>query len=142
MKITNTFYDTSPASSSRANRDQKQGSGFGDVLSKTGLLAPTATKVPDSFHESDTPDGLTAKDSSQSANDKLLADFAKWSKMSPAERIRAQYLEAHGLSESSLAQLDPDVQKAIEDDIKQTIKQQLEKQSQEQGGSKLLAPSL
>lgn len=142
MKITNTFYDTSQTSSTRSNKDQKQGSGFGDVLSQTGLLAPTSTKIPDSFHETDTADGVSAKDSAQSANDKLLADFAKWSKMSPAERIRAQYLEAHGLTETTLAQLDPNVQKAIEDDIKQTVKQQLDKQAQQDGGSKLLAPSL
>jgi hypothetical protein len=62
--------------------------------------------------------------------------------MTPAERIRAQYLEAHGLTESSLSQLDPEIQKAIEDDIKQTIKQQLDAQTKKEGGSSLLSPTL
>jgi hypothetical protein len=142
MKITNTFYDTSQTRSARTNSDQKKSSGFDDILNQTGFLAPNAPKVPDAFHETEGTDGLSATDSGQSDNDKLLADFAKWSKMSPSERIRAQYLEAHGITETTLSQLDPDVQKAIEDAIKQSIKQQLDKQTQQDGGSTLLAPSL
>ncbi|WP_312609030.1 hypothetical protein [Agrobacterium pusense] len=41
--------------------------------------------------------------------------------MSLGEKIRAQYLEARGLTESDLAAMSPDERKAIEDEIKNAI---------------------
>jgi len=46
--------------------------------------------------------------------------------MSLGEKIRAQYLEARGLTESDLAAMAPDERKAIEDEIKNAIMAALE----------------
>jgi hypothetical protein len=44
--------------------------------------------------------------------------------MSPADKIRAQYLEQQNLTEEQFAQLPSDQQKAINDQIADQIKQQ------------------
>lgn len=44
----------------------------------------------------------------------LLAEFSKWAHMDAAEMIRAKYLEDKGLTEKSLAAMDPVARKAIE----------------------------
>ncbi|WP_454747856.1 hypothetical protein [Ciceribacter selenitireducens] len=55
----------------------------------------------------------------------LLAEFSKWAHMDVAEMIRAKYLEDHGLTEESLAAMDPEARKAIEEEIAELIKNQL-----------------
>ena len=55
----------------------------------------------------------------------LIADFLEWSKMSPAERLRAQMLEELGHTEESLKMLPEAEREAIEDDILRAIKEQL-----------------
>ncbi|MGF0524128.1 hypothetical protein ACQEDT_21655 [Agrobacterium pusense] len=45
-------------------------------------------------------------------------ELGKWARMTLGEKIRAQYLEARGLTESDLAGMSPDERKAIEDEIK------------------------
>ncbi|MBC7311749.1 MAG: hypothetical protein H5U11_04560 [Rhizobium sp.] len=55
----------------------------------------------------------------------LLAEFSKWAHMDAAEMIRAKYLEDKGLTEESLAAMDPDARKAIEEEIAELIKNQL-----------------
>lgn len=67
-----------------------------------------------------------SKDSkTKKANDNLADSFGEWMKMSPAEHIRAQYLEEHDLTESDLASMDPEKLKAIEDDISKRVQEQL-----------------
>ncbi|MGP4670142.1 hypothetical protein [Agrobacterium pusense] len=46
--------------------------------------------------------------------------------MSLGEKIRAQYLEARGLTESDRAAMSPEERKAIEDEIKNAIMAALE----------------
>src|ERR1700712_618823 len=58
-----------------------------------------------------------------SSSDDLLAEFAKLASMTPAEKIRAQYLQDHNLTEDQFAQLSPDKQKEINDQIAAAIKQ-------------------
>ncbi|PPJ45367.1 hypothetical protein C0075_06285 [Rhizobium sp. KAs_5_22] len=55
----------------------------------------------------------------------LLAEFSKWAHMDVAEMIRAKYLEDKGLTEESLAAMDPEARKAIEEEIAERIKNQL-----------------
>lgn len=55
----------------------------------------------------------------------LLAEFSKWAHMDAAEMIRAKYLEDKGLTEKSLAAMDPVARKAIEEEIAERIKNQL-----------------
>ncbi|WP_245300526.1 MULTISPECIES: hypothetical protein [Rhizobium] len=66
----------------------------------------------------------SASSSGQSDQD-ILDEFAKWANMTPAQKIRAQYLEAHGLTEDSFKSLPADQQKAINDQIADEIKQKL-----------------
>ncbi|MGO4566195.1 hypothetical protein AB4Z52_14190 [Rhizobium sp. 2YAF20] len=73
-------------------------------------------------------DATTASsDTSAAANssEDLLAEFAKLASMTPAEKIRAEYLSAHNMSEEQFSQLSSDDQKAINDEIAAQIKQKL-----------------
>jgi hypothetical protein len=69
-----------------------------------------------------TGDDATTTDTS---SDDLLAEFAKLASMTPAEKIRAQYLQDNNLTEDQFAQLSPDKQKEINDQIAAAIKQKL-----------------
>ena len=53
-------------------------------------------------------------------------EFMDWSKMSLAEKIRAQILADKDLTEADLAAMDADARAAIEAEIKEAIKRQLE----------------
>lgn len=67
-----------------------------------------------------------SKDSkTKKANDSLADSFGEWMKMTPAEHIRAQYLEEQGLTEDDLASMGPEKLKAIEDEISKRIQEQL-----------------
>jgi len=68
-----------------------------------------------------TGDDATADTSS----DDLLAEFAKLASMTPAEKIRAQYLKDNNLTEDQFSQLSADKQKEINDQIAAEIKQKL-----------------
>jgi hypothetical protein len=68
--------------------------------------------------------GSSTSSSEQSDQD-ILDEFAKWANMTPAQKIRAQYLEAHGLTEDSFKALSANDQKAINDQIADEIKQKL-----------------
>lgn len=52
-------------------------------------------------------------------------DFMEWSQMTLAEKIRAQILEAKGLSEGDLAALPADEREAIEAEIREAILEQM-----------------
>lgn len=63
--------------------------------------------------------------SSGAAKDAVIESFLKWAKMSPVERIRAQYLESHGLTEESLKALPPEEREKIEQEIAEKIKEKI-----------------
>ena len=50
-----------------------------------------------------------------------VQDFLDYAKMSIPERIRAKYLEEHGMTEEGLAQLDEKLRKKIEEEIREEI---------------------
>ena len=54
-----------------------------------------------------------------------VTEFLRWANMTPAERIRAQYLEREGLSEDSLASLPEEERERIEMEIQQRIRDAL-----------------
>ncbi|MAC88937.1 hypothetical protein [Maricaulis sp.] len=54
-----------------------------------------------------------------------VAEFLRWANMTPAERIRAQYLEQEGMSEDSLAALPEEERERIEMEIQQRIRDAL-----------------
>jgi hypothetical protein len=75
-----------------------------------------------------TDDGVAAAGddaAGDTCSDDLLAEFARLASMTPAEKIRAQYLQNHNLTEDQFAQLSGDAQKAINDQIAAQIKQKL-----------------
>jgi hypothetical protein len=59
------------------------------------------------------------------SNQAILDEFKKLADMTPAEKIRAQYLEEHHLTEEQFNQLPSDKQKAINDEIAKEIKRTL-----------------
>ncbi len=59
------------------------------------------------------------------SSDNLLDQFLALSHMTPAERIRAQYLKDHNLTEDGLSQLPSDQQDAMNKEIAEQIKKQL-----------------
>lgn len=54
----------------------------------------------------------------------LRAEFLEESAKTPAERIRDQYLEDHGLTEEMLAEMPEEDRKAVEEEIAVLIKRQ------------------
>ena len=59
------------------------------------------------------------------ASETAKADFLSYARMSPAERIRADFLKDKGLTEETLAQLPREERMKIEEEIKQLIKKKL-----------------
>jgi hypothetical protein len=96
-------------------------------LSQTGQTAPSTSDV-----DADQIDGSDS--SSDSSSQDILDEFAKLANMTPAEKIRAQYLEQHNLTEDSFSKLPADQQKAINDEIANQIKQQLGNDNQADDG--------
>lgn len=109
---------SSVAATSTASVANSISSGF--WLNQSGGSSSDATTSVDTG-DTDTDDSTTADTSS----DDILSEFAKWANMSPADKIRAQYLEQQNLTEEQFQQLPSDQQKAINDQIADQIKQQL-----------------
>lgn len=68
---------------------------------------------------------LSGEAAEPSSTDRLLVELQEWSRMTPAEMIRAQALEQMGISEDELAALPADERKIIEDKIADAIKKSL-----------------
>ncbi|MFK0163617.1 hypothetical protein [Rhizobium sp. NPDC090279] len=81
-------------------------------------------------------DESSSTSSSEQSNQDILDEFAKWANMTPAQKIRAQYLDAHGLTEDSFKSLSADDQKAINDQIADEIKQKLGADNADGDGNK------
>ncbi|URK88237.1 hypothetical protein LP421_12910 [Rhizobium sp. RCAM05350] len=61
----------------------------------------------------------------EAPKDSPADEFMDWSKMSLAEKIRAQILADKDMTEADLAAMDADARAAIEAEIKEAIKRQL-----------------
>jgi len=97
-------------------------------------IGATSSSASDSSTNEDASEGSEGTDaasdgsstsSTEQSNQDILDEFAKWANMTPAEKIRAQYLDGHGLTEDSFKSLSADDQKAINDQIADEIKQKL-----------------
>ena len=93
-------------------------------LSQFGEASSSTSSSTDDQSGSSASGSSSAGSSGQSDQD-LLDEFAKWANMTPAQKIREQYLDAHGLTEDSFKSLSADDQKAINDQIASEIKQKL-----------------
>ncbi|AYG58497.1 hypothetical protein [Rhizobium jaguaris] len=94
-------------------------------LSQTGQTAPSTSDVDADQNTGAAPSINGSDSSSDSSSQDIQDEFAKLANMTPAEKIRAQYLEQHHLTEESFSKLPADEQKAINDEIAKQVKQQL-----------------
>lgn len=62
-------------------------------------------------------------------------EFLEIARMSPAERLRIQILESMGMSEDSVASMDPEARDAIEDEISRRMMQALTGKEDAEPGS-------
>ncbi|MBB4568324.1 hypothetical protein [Rhizobium leucaenae] len=94
-------------------------------LSQTGQTAPSTSDVDADQSDGTAPSINGSDSSSNSVSQDIVDEFTKLAHMTPAEKIRAQYLEQHNLMEESFRKLPADQQKAINDEIAKQVKQQL-----------------
>lgn len=62
-----------------------------------------------------------------------VADFLKYAKMNPFDRMRAGILKSMNLTDADLAKMTPDQRAAVEQKIRDAIENQLEKKDQQAG---------
>ena len=108
------------------------------IGSGTSILGYQAAKAASSTSGTKTPavnDGGIAQANEGSASKKssVEADFLKYAKMTPFDRMRAGILKSMNLTEDDLAKMSPDQRKAVEEKIRDAIEKQLEKQGQKTG---------
>ena len=80
------------------------------------------------MYTSMTPDIMAAPSRQEKAKaraEQAEEFFMKWQEMTPAEKIRAEYLASHNMSEDELAALDEDERARIEEEIKEYTKMRL-----------------
>lgn len=94
-------------------------------LSQIGAASSSASDTSTDQDGSAAAGDGSSMSSTEQSNQDILDEFAKWANMTPAEKIRAQNLDARGLTEDSFKSLSADDQKAINDQIADEIKQQL-----------------
>ncbi|MBR0554230.1 hypothetical protein J5J10_00900 [Ciceribacter sp. L1K23] len=86
--------------------------------------------APDSnlIYDESSEDGLYGDTADPLVQDRR-DQFAEWVNMSLAEKLRAQYLVANGLTEESLEAMPPEERKAIEDAITEYIEEEMKRQA-------------
>ncbi|NTJ63651.1 hypothetical protein G6M50_37510 [Agrobacterium rhizogenes] len=94
-------------------------------LSQFGSASSSTSDESSDQNSATASGGSSSASSSEQSDQDILDEFAKWANMTPAQKIRAQYLQAHGLTEDSFKSLSADDQKAINDQIADEIKQKL-----------------
>ncbi|MBO6797313.1 hypothetical protein [Maricaulis sp.] len=85
----------------------------GETAANKTLPAPASPASQDMIDKA--PQAMVSKKSA-------VEEFLRWAEMSPAERIRAQFLESRGLSEDSLKAMPENEREAIEAEIEQRIR--------------------
>lgn len=93
----------------------------------TSAASPFPTAEPDNkaVAGSDSSPRETTTRALSTEESGAVAEFLRWANMTPAERIRAQYLEQEGMSEDSLAALPEEERERIEMEIQQRIQDAL-----------------
>jgi hypothetical protein len=141
MKVQNSlqsYYTNSFQGQSNSSADDDANSPFAlpeddgkQKTSSNALPSVASSGVPASLssfwiNQANDPTSTTGNGSSGGLSSQAIEDeFKNMADMTPAEKIRAQYLEDHNLTEDQFNQLPSDQQKAITDAIAQQIKQQL-----------------
>ncbi|TCR93261.1 hypothetical protein [Rhizobium sp. BK376] len=112
--------DDTPFSLPDDTSDQQQQQSNAPSVASSGVPSSLSSFW---INQADDPTAETANggQSSQSIAD----EFGDLANMTPAQKIRAQYLEEHNMTEDQFNALPSDQQKAINDAIAQEIKQKL-----------------
>jgi hypothetical protein len=108
------------------------------IATGPSILGYQATKAASSTSSTKMPaandGGITQANEDSAPNESSVeADFLKYAKMTPFDRMRAGILKSMNLTEDDLAKMSPDQQKAVEEKIRDAIEKQLEKQGQKTG---------
>lgn len=61
------------------------------------------------------------------------AEFLKWARMTPAERMRADLLASLGLDEDKVAGMSPEDRQKLEDKLKQMIEEKVKQGAEKKG---------
>jgi hypothetical protein len=121
--------DQSPTFTNQFQSKKLEASSSGDSFLAAFDLAKGQPSPLEDDDESGAPvhGTLTESNISHSGNtsSSLLDELSKWAHMSPAEKIRAQWLGAHGMTEDSFSQLSSEDQAAINKQIAEEVTRQL-----------------
>lgn len=74
-----------------------------------------------------------APQAEQGALGSVQEEFLAYAKMNPVERIRAEYLKSHDLSEEKLASMSPEERQKIEDEIRREIERKIKRMVEQKG---------
>lgn len=93
----------------------------------------SARNIPTVETSSALPSGLAnalwlatlKQEKAERESESLLSEFKELSRMSPAERLRKEILEAMDLTEEGLAQMPPEQRAAVEEEIRRALKERL-----------------
>ncbi|MDN4985617.1 hypothetical protein QY049_20860 [Bradyrhizobium sp. WYCCWR 13022] len=108
------------------------------VTTKSSLFAYQAAKatsptIATKTTETSTGETVQANEDGASGDSSAVADFLKYVKMNPFDRMRAGILKSMNLTDADLAKMTPDQRAAVEQKIKDAIEEQLEKKGQQPG---------
>ncbi|MGH6805874.1 MAG: hypothetical protein ACREEJ_03355 [Ensifer adhaerens] len=91
-------------------------------LSPTIAPASTSASLSNAFWISATREEEAIGTGEETASgDSVSDEFLKRAKMTFAEQIRAQILEAHGITEDELKAMDPKQREAIEEEVRKAV---------------------
>ena len=76
---------------------------------------------------------VQANEDGASGDSNAVADFLKYAKMNPFDRMRAGILKGMNLTDADLAKMTPDQRTAVEQKITDAIEKQLEKKGNQTG---------
>lgn len=111
----------SPLEEARGDQAQRR---FPPTIAPTSPLASLSSALWLSLAEDETATSSVTESKSPFGS-RVADEFLEWSKMSIAEKIRALFLEAHGLTEESLEAMPSEERAAIEDEIRKAIAESL-----------------
>lgn len=121
-----------PGDTTDDQQQQQQGSTGSASIASAGFSASLSSFW---INQANDPTSTSAPGTDGQSSQSIEDEFSDLASMSPAEKIRAQYLQQQGLTEDQFNQLPSDQQKAINDAIAAQIKQQLGDDSKNQQGA-------
>jgi len=98
-----------------------------------GSVVPTYDSAKSTASKTKEAAQTAANTQAQTESSAAQEEFLAYARMNPVERIRADYLKSHNLTEEKLAAMTPEEQKKIEDEIRREIEQKMRRAVEEKG---------